>query len=193
MEFSLNNKVFEYMGAVYKNSFTREETTESIIPDSLPDAQRVIETEAMVCLRSKEAENGRVVIVGTADVSVIYADEEGRIRRTVIGIPFNASEENGNVVGGAKVTATVRAASADARLLNPRKLLVRCDVLIDVACYVQKEIQLKLPAENADTSLSVQILTDERDMRLLTDVSEKTFVIREEYALPASKAPYSNR
>ena len=180
MEFSLNNKVFEYLGAVYKNSFTHEVTTESIIPDSLPDAQRVIETDAMVCLKSKEADEGRLTVSGTIDVSVIYADDEGRIKRTQLNIPFSAGEENGNIKNGSKVIASVSVASADTRMLNPRKLFIRCDVLIEAACYMPREVQLKLPSNENDRALGVQLLTKDTELCVLTDISEKMFAIREE-------------
>lgn len=185
MEFSLNSKVFEYMEAVHKNSFTHEVTTESIIPDSLPDAQRVIETDAMVYLRSKDAEDGRVTVSGVVDVSVIYADDEGCIKRTQLDLPFNGVDENGNIKPDSKITAKVCVASVDTRMLNPRKLLVRCDILIEVACYVQKEVQLKLPAVEKDHN--VELLTQNTKLCVLTDVTEKTFVVREEYSLPPSK------
>lgn len=187
MELKLNNKVFEYMGAVYKNSFTHEVTTESIIPDSLPDAQRIIDTEAIVCLSGKEVDTGRVTVTGVVDTSVIYADDEGRIKRTEINIPFTVTSDSGGITVNSKAVATVRLASADTRLLNPRKMLVRCDVLLDVTCYDPRETQLWLPPE--DDECPVELLTEEREGLVLTDVTEKTFTITEEYSFPPAKPP----
>lgn len=187
MEFSLNNKTFEYMGTVYRNSFTHEVTTESIISDSLPDVQRVIETEAMVCLRSKEIDNERVTIAGNAEISVIYADDEGDIRRIAISIPFSAAEESGDLKSNSKIIASVKAVSADTKMLNPRKLLVKCDILINVECYIQQELQMMLPADDMDESSSVHVLAEERDICVITDVSEKPFVLSDEYIIPPTK------
>lgn len=184
MEFSLNNKVLEYMEAVHRSSISHEVTAESIIPDSMPDAQRVIETSGMVCLRSKEAEDGRMTITGTVSVAVIYADDEGMIKKTDISLPFNVPVENGDIKSDAKMTADVRLASCDTRLLNPRKMFVRCDILIDAACYALKELQVKQPT---DVEASVRLLTEEYKLRVLTEVFEKSFVVREEYTLPTSK------
>ena len=187
MELKLTNKSFEYMGAVFRSGFTHEVTAEAIIPDSLPDAQRIIGTEAMVYIRNKEPESGRLTVGGMADVSVIYADDEGRIRRSQISRQFGTSVDNSNIDSDTRAVVEMRVASADARLLNPRKMLVRCDVLLDVECYEPRRVEMYLPPE--DGAHPVEMLTEEREAMLVTDVAERTFSVTSEYSFPSGKPP----
>jgi hypothetical protein len=185
MELKLNKKSFEYMGTVFRSCFTHEVTTESIIPDSLPDAERIIGTEAMVYIRNKEPENGRLTVAGMVDAYVIYADDEGRVRRTQISEQFGTSVDNSGVTVDSKAVVTMRIASADARLLNPRKMLVRCDVLLNVECYEPRRAELFLPPEEG--TYPVELLTEEREATVLGDMAEKTFSVTGEYSLPSGK------
>ena len=40
---------------VLDTTLYQEETLESIVPDACPDILRIVDTEAVVCLKSKEA------------------------------------------------------------------------------------------------------------------------------------------
>jgi hypothetical protein len=79
----------------------------------------------------------------------------------------------------------MRIASADARLLNPRKMLVRCDVLLNVECYAPRRAELFLPPEEG--TYPVELLTEEREATVLGDMAEKTFSVTGEYSLPSGK------
>jgi len=187
MELKLKNKLCEYMGAAHRVSFTHEVTSESVIPDSLPDAQRVITTDAMVYIRGKETDSGRVTVTGVVDASIIYADEEGRLKRTELQLPFSVGSENDAIPDDGVTVVDLRLSSADTRLLNPRKLLVRCDVLIDLVCCDRRSVTLYGSPEEPEDQ--VQLLCESREVTLLSDVTEKTFLIAEEYSLPAAKPP----
>ena len=45
---------------VLDTTLYQEETLESIVPDACPDILRIVDTEAVVCLKSKEAQEGRI-------------------------------------------------------------------------------------------------------------------------------------
>ena len=51
---------------VLDTTLYQEETLESIVPDACPDILRIVDTEAVVCLKSKEAQEGRIEVAGTA-------------------------------------------------------------------------------------------------------------------------------
>ena len=62
MDMNLNKENINYVKMIYSASFTHEETMELIVPDAQPDILEILDTDAVVLLRSKEADTGRVVI-----------------------------------------------------------------------------------------------------------------------------------
>ena len=68
-----------------------EESGDIVVPDSLPDIVRIVETDARVELRSKEVRGGKVYAEANAAVNVIYVPETGGgLCRLAVSLPFAA-------------------------------------------------------------------------------------------------------
>ena len=63
-------KVFEYAMPV-------EQATETVVPDTMPDVERILCTEGMVIIRSKEVSEGRVTVSAGVAATVLYSPEGG--------------------------------------------------------------------------------------------------------------------
>ena len=91
MDMNLNKENINYVKMIYSASFTHEETMELIVPDAQPDILEILDTDAVVLLRSKEADTGRVVISGVINATVLYAPEDsGDIKKLELSMPFSA-------------------------------------------------------------------------------------------------------
>ena len=63
-------KVFEYAMPV-------EQATETVVPDTMPDVERILCAEGMVIIRSKEVSEGRVTVSAGVAATVLYSPEGG--------------------------------------------------------------------------------------------------------------------
>ena len=78
MEAKLKKNSISCYKSVYSASFSREETAESVVPDVFPDICQILDTDAVVMLRSKEVEQGRLCLTGIIEIAVLYLpDGEG--------------------------------------------------------------------------------------------------------------------
>ncbi len=124
MDIYLNKEKINYVKSVMNTSLTHEETMEMIVPDALPDILRIVDTDAVVFLRSKATDNGKVTAAGVANATVIYCPEgEVGVRKLDLEIPFTVSAGDSEITQNTKVVSNVSVSSADASMINPRSLL----------------------------------------------------------------------
>ena len=126
MDMELQRMVMEGYRPVSQGMFSQEETLESIVPDAFPDISRIVSAVGKVFLKDKELGEGSLRLSGTARVTVLYIPEgEAAPRPLEVTIPFQCVRDDPQFHAGCPVQAAVYAASADARTINPRKMLVR--------------------------------------------------------------------
>lgn len=189
MDIYLNKEKINYVKSVLSTSLTHEETMEMIVPDALPDILRIVDTDATVFLRSKSTDSARVTVTGIAAATVIYCPEgEHGVRKLELEIPFTASASDSEISQNTKVTACVAVSSADASMINPRKIIVRVDFLTEISCFNDTELQVSSGVDE-DNDAGIELLTDSSDIFTTTGVREKTFVISDELSVPSSNPP----
>ncbi|NLA87207.1 MAG: DUF3794 domain-containing protein, partial [Clostridiales bacterium] len=189
MDIYLNKEKINYVKNVLSASLPHEETMEMIVPDALPDILRIVDTDAVVFLRSKATDNGRVTVSGVAAATIIYApEEESGVRKMDMEIPFTTSANDGEITQNTRVTAGISVVSADASMINPRKIVVRLDLLTDIDCFNDADLLISSGMDD-DNDAGIEMLTDNLDILTTTGVKEKTFVISDELSVPASNPP----
>ncbi len=114
----------------------QEETLESIVPDACPDILRIVDVCGQATLSGKQAREGVAQVTGMVRVAILYQPEGGGgLRRMEAGLPFTCQAEAPGLTERGTVLASPRLRSAEARALNPRKVLLRVDLAVDVtAC-----------------------------------------------------------
>ncbi len=175
-------KVFEY-------SMPVEEAAESVVPDTMPDVERVLCADGMAVIRSKDVSDGSVSISANVNATVLYVPDGGEgVNSLDVTVPVNVDLEAAGVTSDSLAVAMLRVANVEARLLNPRKLLVRVVVNICVECYnwTKLEISTGLDGESSD---SVETLTETVTISPVVCVREKTFVVSDEYRLQPGLLP----
>lgn len=116
----------------------QEETLESIVPDACPDILRIIDVCGQATLSSKQAREGLAQVTGMVRASILYQPEGGGgVRRMEVGLPFTCQAEAPGLTEQGTVIACPRLRCAEARALNPRKVLLRVDLAVDItACQM---------------------------------------------------------
>ena len=169
-------KVFEYAMPV-------EQAAETVVPDTMPDVERILCAEGMVIIRSKEVNDGRVSVTAGVAATVIYAPEGGgKPCRISAAVPVELELDAPGVTQESIPVAMLSLTGVEARMLNPRKLLVRAVVFACVECYAQTEMSFCDGLEG-EGSENVEVLTDSRTISPVVCVREKTFVVSDEYRL----------
>jgi hypothetical protein len=189
VEISFEGKSLKYYKRVFDASLSKEETMEIIVPDTMPDAAAVIDSDGLVLLKSKEAAGGRIIITGVSEVCVIYRPEDGSgLRKMNIQLPFNVSGDCPEMTNMGRICASCRLVSVEARIINSRKILVKTDVCVTVTAYVQQLLSY-CSGITPYKGGGLQLLEKKMSLNTVADVTEKTFSIREDFTLPSSKPP----
>ncbi len=114
----------------------QEETLESIVPDACPDILRIVDVCGQATISGKQAREGVAQVTGMVRASILYQPEGGGgLRRMEVGLPFTCQAEAPGLTERGTVLASPRLRGAEARALNPRKVLLRVDLAVDItAC-----------------------------------------------------------
>ena len=146
MEVNLKREAIQYCTPVYSDTLSREETIETVVSDTLPDVARILDVDAAVYLRSKTLQQGSIRIEGSIRGTVLYIGEDSeRLQRIEAELPVSFSAEAEGTEDTDILAANLCVSSADARLLNPRKIQFRVGVCAAVAAY--RSVTAELPTE----------------------------------------------
>jgi len=141
----------------------QEETQEAIVPDASPDILRILDTRAQTFLTGKQVRDGIVTISGMVRACVFYQPEsDSSVRHVDITLPFVCQAEHSGVSSQAKVLAYPRICWAEARVLNPRKVLLRAEITTaaDVYCPGSTEYAVGAAGEGLQILQKSQICND---------------------------------
>ena len=187
MEFELDRTQMKGFDALLDVTLRPEETLEMIVPDACPDILRIVETDGKVLLKSKEAMDGRVELMGMFQMSILYLpDGESGMRHLDVNIPFTCAAEGRDVSSACSVVAEARLCRADTRALNPRKVLVRAEAAVDVTVFSPRTETVCSRVLTGEGE-SVEQLTETQDIYLTACVQEKPFPFSDEVNLSAGK------
>lgn len=187
MDMELRRVTLEGYRPVAHTMFSQEETLESIVPDAFPDIARVVSASGKAFLKDKELGEGALRLSGTAKVSVLYIPEGEELPRSLeVSIPFQCQRDDPKFHAGCPVMADVQAAAADARTVNPRKLLARVNIAVWAAAYdkERRELSSDLTVGGGE---GLQKLITPRKCCVIPDVVEKSFTFSDVLRPPASR------
>ena len=136
MELELKKDTVFCYETIAELTLTQEETLESIVPDACPDILRIIDVCGQTFVAGKQVEEGRVTVSGNVAAVLLYQpDQQSGVCRMEITLPFTCKAEIELLKPADIVHTTARLRFMDARILNPRKVLIRSDILVDVMAF----------------------------------------------------------
>lgn len=187
MELELNRTERAGFDELADTTLFCEETMECIVPDACPDMQRILDTRGTVCLKSKEAGEGRVDIRGVVRACVLYQpDGDAAIRKIEVTIPFVCAADLPGAHPGCQVLVRPRLLCADARMLNPRKVYVRAELAIGVQVCTPCATLCSNGA-TCKKELGVEQKMVRHKTYMASSVQEKSFTFSDDLSLPGSK------
>ncbi len=187
MEMELQHQTLEGFRPVFDSLLTQEETLESIVPDSFPDVARIVSAAGKVFMKDMAAGEGTLKVVGSACVNILYIPEGEEIPRALeVTIPFQCVKDCPQIHEGCTVHGRSFTPIADARAVNPRKLLVRVNLALHVTAYAQDIREVTCDAASSDGCAIEKRLSQCKD-NIITEVLEKPFLFSDVLRQPASK------
>ncbi|MGI6029434.1 MAG: DUF3794 domain-containing protein [Candidatus Heteroscillospira sp.] len=189
MDMILDKSEMNCRRLIWSGTVRKEEMAESVVPDTYPDAECVADVCTQVFIRGKEASAGKVTVDAAALCTVLYtASGTGELCRMEMELPFSLQAEVPDAGEDTDIVAELTLCDAEARLLNPRKILTRAELSARISCYVPGTVALSVSM--AEKS-GLQLLRKSCTAAPVTDVREKTFVLSDELNMPPSPEGYS--
>lgn len=188
MELIFQERKLDYLSRVLCETVLLEQTADVIVPDSYPDAERVVDAFGTLLIRNAECTGSSLSVAGTVQAGVIFVTEDGEVQCLQTQIPFSARKELPAERQDCTLQCKCMLRSVDARPLNSRKLLVRVGVSCTMMAYSKEEGKL---CEIAEPSENLQLRRTELPLRMPLALTEKNFAINEELELPTSRPAIS--
>lgn len=180
MKLEFLKKPMEYLCPVLRETRQLEETAEAIIPDSCPDIQEMLITCGSGFLRGKDVGEGSLTVSVGVSASAM-AQPEGRDTPEVVEvyIPMSLKLENSVLHTGQAVRAEVTLQRLDSHLVNPRKVMVRATVSVNLWVYEKRrEDHLDTPMDK-----SIQLFRKTAPIRCLKSLGEKNYTVEDQLNL----------
>lgn len=176
MELELQRESMTGYDLLLNTTVSQEETQETIVPDACPDILRILDTRAQAFLTSKQIREGMVTVAGVVRANVFYLPEESEqsVCRMEIAVPFTCQAEAPNLTAQGTMVAVPRVRCAETRILNPRKVLLRADLLVDINAYQSNDVELCCGADGNEQYGVQQLVADEHTT-ITSAVKEKAF------------------
>lgn len=174
---------YEQIFSGYKNF---EVTGESVVPDKMPDIGLIGDTNTHVFLRSKRVQNGAGIMEGDLLAGVCYLpDGAAGYRVLEISVPWQVQFDSETLSDTCVAVGKVAVRQVEARMLNPRKVLVKAQLCAELYCYEKRMVSV---CDDMEDDARIQVRKEEQECSVIATACERTFVATDEYPLPPDLA-----
>ena len=188
MELALKSTAVECCELVFSQTVRKEESQDCVVPDTLPDIGYILSTSGNALIRSKDVGEGRIRLEVNIPARVAYCAEEGEgVCSLDVNIPVYLSLEDEMIPEGGICVAGLSLCALEAKELNPRKVCVRAEVEFAVECYLPGRREFSAVPDTPPEFFNLRQRSAE--VTPAVTVTEKTFVLSEEFTIPASQPP----
>lgn len=183
MELELKKNVMQCYQQMIETTISQEETQEAIVPDACPDILRIVSVCGQVCLSEKQVVDGQILVTGQVDTMVLYVPEEGEaLQKMTVRIPFKCQTGGEPLVAGDEIFAVPTLKHGEARILNPRKILVCVDLMLEISGFQGNSLVLCCGVESA-SSQGIEERMESTEIHPLCGVQTKQFTFDETLTL----------
>ena len=183
MELEFDREVTHCYEVAASGTVCQEETLETIVPDACPDILRIVAVCAQATLNGKQARDGLAEASGSVRAVVLYQPEEGGgLRRLEAALPFTSQMDAPTLTQQGMVSACARVRGAEARALNPRKVLLRVDLAVEITAFQPTE-HMCCQAVLEPEEHKVEQMIAQAETYQLSDVQEKPFTFTDQIRL----------
>jgi len=187
MEIFFDSKDVKVYKEICHQTKNIQETVESVVPDTDDDIAKVAALQTAVLLKSKDVTARGVLITGEATASLVYITEaQDKVSFVKLSKVFSIEYDVADIPEEAISQVQLSVVSADARIINPRKVSVSFEISGDVSCYVIDSLSVEsgVPAAGAE---GIHAKYESVDINVVNAVCEKTFSLSEQFSFPLGK------
>lgn len=182
MQAKLKYEFIDCWNKSLEKTLRKEETQDCVVPDTMPDASRILYTLGSLLIRSKDVTAGKLKLEANIPTKVVFRDEDGGLSVVEVNVPVYISVEDDSLAEDSFCTADMKLVSLEARLLNPRKVLVRAEISAQVCGYNKAQIGYSVGVEEQE---HIHTRLQAAQLSFVSAVTEKTFALSDEQALPS--------
>lgn len=161
------------------------ETVEAVVPDTNDDIARVASLQTMLLLKGKDISARGITVTGEARAWLLYITEGGAVQSVQLAREFSIEYESDAVLDEKLTHVALSVNAAETRVLNPRKVAVTFEICGELWAYSREE--LCVSANAGDTPCRVYAKQERCSATPVIAVTEKTFVLTEQFAFADSK------
>lgn len=188
----LKNKVHQYT-LVSDGVYGQEEMLETIVPDVNPDVLRIICASSDISVKEKSLQTGKVRAIGEVRSRIFYTAEGDSNIWQVEGVtPFSCTVDVPEAGPDDTLIAWCEVVSAQASLVNPRKLSVRTRYCVHAQVYRQDAVEFVEGVECAAEE-SVNTLVQTVQPLALVGLHERRLAINEEIRIAGGNVQATDR
>lgn len=188
MDINFQEQTVQFYREALQDVICQEETAELVLPESVPEAERIISCSGEVYLKSKEAGSGTVTVTGEIKATLLYADTDNFLHRAERDIPFSVKKEIPGLETEHFVQYRGWIKRIDARQLGNRKMLLRVNIGSRISALLPYSVTVGTPS---DAPKTLQVLQKSYDFLLPSLSGEKEVRFNEECNLPETAAGIS--
>lgn len=186
MELQFKSDTCRFLIPAAREVRSTELTQEVRLSDGMPDIGRVLASWGQIILRSKEWQSDQILVTGGIMAWILYAPEDGTQPRCVdTWIPFQLKWD----LSGEKKEGPIRVwpllRFVDSRGVSARKMMVRASVSAMGEAWSPMRSEIYEPTDLPD---DIQVLQNTYPVRMPKEAGEKTFLIDEDFSMPAGNA-----
>ena len=187
MELEFERDTIACWETVADTTLCQEETLESIVPDTYPDIARIVMAVGRVYVRDCEPGEGTVRLTGTIQTTVFYIPEGEQLPKTLdVAIPFQCIKDHPALHSTSVVQSNAGVTFAGARAINPRKVVARAEIVVELTAYELSRKELNTDVQGGVEGSLEKRLLPARDI-VITGVVEKPFLFSDLVRMPPSK------
>ncbi len=189
MELELCKETYSCYEALPPLTETREQSTETIVPDYCPDIARIVEGSGCLFVRSREIADGHVSVSGSLRVTLLYiADGSGGLKSLTYTLPVEETLDGRLREGCTEASVSGCVSALEVRALNPRKIMTRAAVELTVTPYCAAQLttcgDVTHRAENG-----IETLCETQEVSIIKALRSKDFVFSDDLVLSSSREP----
>ena len=170
------------LAVVFGACVPKEVSAESVVPDTMPDIDRILDAETAIYIRSKSIDDGEVTLDGVISAVVLYSStDDEAVHKLELSVPASIEFRDGDIQSGDVLITDTSITSAETKMLNPRKILLRAETASEIKLL--RSAPMDLSCAGTDVP-GIELLNKSAILGFITSVTEKAFTINEEILLP---------
>ena len=158
-----------------------------IVPDTKPDAARILQVNASSMISGMEASDGRGSFFGTVGVDILYVPEEGEssVYAMHTDMSFEHRVDDPKLRSGCPLMAVSDAQRVEFQILNSRKIRIKAVVSLEYSQTAEREVSF--PADMEGEKIK-------RTLRLRSSAGEayREFSVKETAEVPSGRPSVKN-